>query len=77
MEKNEVNITGTIRNIGIEGGVWAVITDEGASVELIDPPEALRENGVRAEIEPDTDQPVDVSIGMIGRAVRVRSFVIL
>ena len=72
-----MSITGTIRKIGIEGGVWALVTDEGQSVELIDPPAALRTDGTRAEIEPDGDRPVDVSIGMMGRAVRVRSFTLL
>ncbi|MBX3271389.1 MAG: hypothetical protein KF729_14075 [Sandaracinaceae bacterium] len=72
-----MSITGTIRKIGIEGGVWALVTDAGAQVELIDPPAALKQDGVRAEIEPDADRPVDVSIGMLGRAVRVRRFTIL
>ena len=72
-----MSITGTIRKIGIEGGVWALITDAGRQVELIEPPEALRHDGTRAEIEPDSDRPVDVSIGMIGRAVRVKSFKVL
>jgi len=69
-----VSITGTIRKIGIEGGVWALVTDDGAQVELIDPPEGLRQNGARAEVTPDGDRPVEVSIGMMGRAVRVKSF---
>ena len=68
---------GTIRRIGIGGGVWALVTDAGAQVELIDPPAALKQDGARAEIVPDGDRPVDVSIGMLGRAVRVRSFTIL
>jgi len=76
-EIQHVSITGTLRKIGIEGGVWALVTDEGQSVELIDPPEALKANGKRAEIEPDGDRPVEVSIGMMGRAVRVKSFTLL
>lgn len=72
-----MSITGTVRKIGIEGGVYALVTDEGASVELIDPPPALRRDGVRAEIVPDGDRPVDVSIGMLGRAVRVKRFTLL
>lgn len=72
-----MSITGTIRKIGIEGGVWALVTDDGATVELIGPPAELKKNGARAEIEPDEDRPVDVSIGMTGKAVRVRSFKIL
>jgi hypothetical protein len=68
---------GTIRKIGIEGGVWALITDEGKQIELIDPPGELKKNGVRAEIQADRENPVDVSIGMVGQAVRVLSFTLL
>lgn len=68
---------GTIRKIGVEGGVWALITDEGKQIELIDPPGELKKNGVRAEIQPDRDNPVDVSIGMVGQAVRVRSYTLI
>jgi len=68
---------GTIRKIGIEGGVWALVTDAGEQVELIDPPAELRQNGARARIEADESKPVEVSIGMLGRAVHVKSFEVL
>ncbi|MFK7986772.1 MAG: hypothetical protein AB8I08_12175 [Sandaracinaceae bacterium] len=68
---------GTIRKIGIEGGVWALITDDGQQIELIGAPDGLKQNGARARIEADEEKPVDVSIGMIGSAVRVKSFEIL
>ena len=67
---------GTIRNLAIEGGVWALVTDDGRTVELIDPPRELRRDGVRASIVADR-KDADVSIGMVGDAVRVRSFEIL
>lgn len=70
-------MTGTIRKIGIEGGVWALIGDDGTQVELIDPPAELLQNGARARIEVDTDKRVDVSIGMVGAAVRVKRFELL
>ncbi|HJL19817.1 MAG TPA: hypothetical protein RMH99_29405 [Sandaracinaceae bacterium LLY-WYZ-13_1] len=68
---------GTIRKIGIEGGVWALVTDDGEQIELIDPPAELRKNGARARVEADEQNPVDVSIGMLGRAVRVKSYELL
>lgn len=68
---------GTIRKIGIEGGVWALITDDGQQVELIGAPEGLKQNGARARVEADTQNPVDVSIGMVGAAIRVKSYEIL
>jgi hypothetical protein len=66
-------VRGTVRKIGIEGGVYALITEAGAQIELIDPPAALQANGVRAEIELDR-KGTDVTIGMVGDAARVRSF---
>ncbi|MBZ0121538.1 MAG: hypothetical protein K8H88_31370 [Sandaracinaceae bacterium] len=61
---------GTIRKIGIEGGVWALITDDGKQIELIDAPDGLKKNGARAEVE-GTRKNADVSIGMLGDAIRV------
>ena len=67
---------GTIKKIGLEGGVWALITEKGRSVELIDPPDALKKSGLKVEIEGDSPG-ADVSIGMMGASIRVRSFKIL
>ena len=70
------SVRGTVRKIGIEGGIYALITDAGAQIELIDPPDALKKNGVQAEIELDR-KGTEVTIGMVGDAARVRSFRIL
>lgn len=66
-------VRGTVRKLGLEGGVWAVVTDEGKSVELIDPPADLKQDGQRVEVEADRSG-ADVTVGMVGDAVRVRSF---
>jgi hypothetical protein len=68
-----MKIRGTIRKIGIEGGVWALITDEGKQVELIDCPEELKQNGKRAEVE-GNKKNADVTIGMLGDSIRVTSY---
>ena len=67
---------GTIQKLGLEGGVWALITDDGRSVELIDCPLELQKPGARAEVDA-TAERVEVSIGMVGDAVHVRSFRLL
>lgn len=67
---------GTIRKLGIEGGVWALVTDEGETIELIDAPDELRQNGRRAEVELDREG-AEVTIGMTGAAGRVRSHKLL
>jgi hypothetical protein len=70
------SVRGTVRKIGIEGGIYALITEAGAQIELIDPPDALKQNGVQAEIELDR-KGSEVTVGMVGDAARVRSFKIL
>jgi hypothetical protein len=70
------SVRGTVRKIGIEGGIYALITEQGAQIELIDPPDALKKNGVQAEIELDR-KGTEVTVGMVGDAARVRSFKIL
>ena len=64
---------GTVRKLGLEGGLWALVTDEGDSIELIDAPTELLRDGLRAEVE-GTRQGAEVTIGMVGDAVRVRSW---
>ena len=66
-------VRGTIRKISIEGGVFALVTDDGKQIELIDPPAALQKNGARAEVVLDRTK-AEVTIGMIGDAARVKSF---
>lgn len=64
---------GVVRKIGVEGGVWALVTDDGATVELIDAPAELLVDGLRAEVS-GTKRGADVTIGMVGAAVRVTRF---
>lgn len=69
-------LEGTVRRLGLEGGLWALVTDEGTTVELVDPPEGLLRDGARARVEIG-DARVEVSVGMVGRPVQVRSFRLL
>ncbi len=69
-------VEGTIRKLGLEGGLWALITDDGRTVELLDPPEALRKDGVRARIR-GTREGAEVSVGMVGDAMSVDGYELL
>lgn len=64
---------GTVRKLGLEGGVWALVTDAGETIELIGAPDGLKRDGARAEVELDS-KGADVTIGMTGASGRVRSF---
>lgn len=72
----QTTVRGTVRKISLEGGVFALVTDEGKQIELIDPPDALQKNGARAEVVLDRTG-ADATIGMVGDAARVRSFTLL
>ena len=67
---------GTVRKLGLEGGLWALVTDDGRSIELVDLPESLKRDGARARVTGDSSS-AEVTIGMVGDAVRVRSFTLL
>jgi hypothetical protein len=67
------DITGTVRKLGLEGGLWALVTDDGRTVELIDAPPELCTDGMRAVVTGDRPGG-DVTVGMTGDSVRVRSF---
>ena len=67
------DMKGTIRKLGLEGGLWALITDDGRTVELIDAPKGLQRDGIRAVVEGKRDQ-AEVTIGMVGDAITVTSW---
>lgn len=69
-------LEGVVQRIGIEGGVWALITDTGETIELLGAPSELKKAGARARVELDREG-ADVSIGMVGGSARVRSFELL
>jgi hypothetical protein len=66
-------VVGTMRKIGLEGGIWACVTDAGTSWELLGAPDAMKQNGLRVEVELD-GRNADVTIGMMGRSGRVRGW---
>ena len=72
-KSSNTTIRGTVRKLGLEGGLWALVTDAGESWELLDAPAELKENGLRAEVEL-TKRGADATIGMVGNAGRVRGW---
>lgn len=67
-------LEGTIQKLGLEGGLWALVKDDGSQVELIDPPAELRQQGRRARLLKVRRETAEVSVGMVGDAVEVVSF---
>lgn len=75
MKRNveSTTVVGTMRKIGLEGGIWACVTEDGASWELIGAPDAMKQNGLVVEVELE-GRNADATIGMMGRAGRVKGW---
>jgi len=63
---------GTIRKLGIEGGLWALIGDDGQQYHLVDAPAGIKQDGLRVQVTADVAK--GASIGMVGSMLRVQSF---
>lgn len=63
---------GTIRKIGVEGGVWALIGDDGQQYHLVEAPGAIKKDGLSVEIEGEVAK--GAGIAMIGAMLKVSSF---
>ncbi len=64
--------TGIVRKLGIEGGLWALIGDDGVQYHLVKAPSGMKRDGIRVEV--DGDIPKGASIAMVGSMLEVRSF---
>ena len=65
-------ITGTVRRMSLEGGLWVLVGDDGEQYHLKDAPAGLRRDGMRAEV--DGERPDGASIAMVGSILAVRSW---
>ncbi len=65
-------VKGIVRKLGLEGGLWALMGDDGEQYHLVDAPDALMQDGLRAEVDGET--PQGASIAMVGSILKVRSF---
>lgn len=72
----EMRVRGTVRKLGLEGGVWSLVSDGGETYELVDAPDELKREGLVVEVE--GNMPTDeVSIGMLGGSLTVHQFEVL
>jgi hypothetical protein len=66
------SFTGTIRKLGVEGGVWALVADDGQQYHLVDAPAEIKKDGLTVEVEGQVVK--GAGIAMIGSMLRVGSF---
>lgn len=65
-------ITGKVRRLGLEGGLWTLRGDDGQDYHLVDAPDGLKTEGLRVEVEGEV--PSGASVGMVGSILKVRSY---
>lgn len=71
-----MQVTGKIEKKGFGFGTWALVTDDGTTYELKDPPQELQQSLPKVQIEGKIREDV-MTIAMIGKVLEVESFQIL
>jgi hypothetical protein len=69
-------LTGKIEHQDIGLGAWALVTHNGDTYELMDPPSELRQNHVKVEVSGIIREDV-MTVAMIGPVFEVSSFEVL
>jgi hypothetical protein len=67
-----ITVQGVVRKLGVEGGVWALLADDGRQFHLLDAPGAIKRDGLRVSVTGDEQR--GASLAMVGSMLRVRSF---
>lgn len=69
-------LTGTVEHQDLGLGAWALVTENGETYELMDPPSELRQNHVKVQVTGTIREDV-MTIAMIGPVLEVSSFEVL
>ena len=69
----DIQIVGKSRYIGLEGGFWAIESDDGQKYTPINMPEQLKTDGATVKVHAQILHGA-VSISMYGEAIRIISF---
>ncbi len=68
-----ITITGRVERQELGTGTWALISSDGQTYELKDPPEELCQSQTQVKVEGDIREDV-MSLAMIGPILEVKSF---
>lgn len=68
-----MKVTGKIEKKGFGFGVWALVTDDGTTYELKDPPAELKKENINVEIEGKIREDV-MTMAMIGSVLEIESY---
>ncbi len=70
---NHIDITGKSRYVDLEGGFWAIESNDGQKYTPINMPEQLKTNGATVRVRAKVLRGA-MSISMYGEAIRIISF---
>ena len=70
-------VRGVVRKLGLEGGLWSLVTTSGETFELLDAPTALKQDGLHVEVNGTVPADDDVGVGMLGGAICVTGYAVL
>lgn len=68
-----MNVTGTIEKKGFGFGTWALVTQDGTTYELKDPPEELQQEGIKVEVVGKIREDI-MTMAMIGAVLEIESY---
>ena len=71
-----MTVTGTIEKKGFGFGVWALVTEDGNTYELKDPPAELEQSDLKVKIKGQIREDV-MTMAMIGPVLEIKSWEIL
>ncbi|GAB4529659.1 MAG: hypothetical protein Tsb0014_11770 [Pleurocapsa sp.] len=71
-----MTLTGKIAKKGFGFGVWALVTDDGNTYELKDPPAELEQSDLKVKITGQIREDV-MTMAMIGPVLEIESWEIL
>lgn len=68
-----MKFTGKIEKKGFGFGAWALVTNDGTTYELKDPPSDLKKEGIQVEIEGEIRKDI-MTMAMIGPVLEIVSY---
>jgi hypothetical protein len=71
-----IRVTGTIERKALGPGTWALVTEEGVTYELKDPPSEIRKSALKVQVTGEVRKDV-MTFAMIGPVLEVKSFEVL
>lgn len=72
----KITVTGKIEKKGFGFGVWALVSEEGKTYELQNPPSELRQAHAKVKIEGTIQENV-MTMAMIGPVLAIANYQIL